>query len=329
MSHTYDHIISLENLLEAWQEFKRGKKQRKDVQDFQLHLMDNIIALHNDLRNKSYKHSSYEYFRITDPKVRDIHKASVRDRLLHHALHRVLYPYFDNKFSFDSYSCRLGKGTHKAVERFKEFAYIESKNHTRTIWVLKCDVRKFFATIDHEILKDILERYISDNDICWLLNQIIDSFEPIKKGTGLPLGNLTSQLLVNIYMDEFDQFVKRKLKIKHYIRFADDFIIFLRDKSDLSTVYRYIVDFLQNELALSIHPDKVFIKTLSSGLDFLGWVHFSDHRILRTTTKRRMMKNLSTCEVDKLPSVRASYLGMLKWGNTNKLRVVANDIIAK
>ena len=312
--HVYDNIISLDNLLEAWKEFKKGKKSRKDVQSFERNLMANIIGLHQDLALKRYKHSDYESFNISDPKPRNIHKAAVRDRLLHHAIYRILYPFFDRVFIHDSYSCRLEKGNHKAINRFREFAYIESKNHTRTIWILKCDIRKFFATIDHVILKNILRRYIPDNDIYWLLGQIIDSFHPIKKGMGLPLGNLTSQLLVNIYMNEFDQFVKRELKIKSYIRFADDFIILSSSKSKLEDSLGSVIEFLDERLKLELHPDKVFIKTVASGLDFLGWVNFTEHRVLRTVTKRKMLKNLSEKSL-------TSYLGMLEWGNAHKLRV--------
>ncbi|HEY4528373.1 MAG TPA: reverse transcriptase/maturase family protein [Candidatus Paceibacterota bacterium] len=270
--------------------------------------MDNIISLHHDLKNKTYKHSSYHAFNISDPKPRNIHKASVRDRLLHHAIYRVLYSYFDKKFISDSYSCRLNKGTHKALERFGYFSIKVSKNHTKQCWVLKCDIKKFFASIDHEVLLYILEKHIEDKDTLWLLERVITSFNP-----GLPLGNLTSQLLVNIYMNEFDQFVKHKLKIKNYIRYTDDFLIFSSNKSELITFIRYIVCFLQKELKLSLHEDKIFIKTLSSGIDFLGWVHFPEHRILRTVTKRRMFRNISE---KSLPS----YLGLLKWGNTYKLR---------
>ncbi len=277
--------------------------------------MTNILSLHNDLKNKAYKHSSYEYFKITDPKPRDIHKASVRDRLLHYAIYRTLYPYFDNKFSWDSYSCRFEKGSHKAINRFRSFAYIESRNHTRTIWILKCDIKKFFASIDHSILLQILERYIGDKEIIWLMERIITSFETTP-GKGLPLGNLTSQLLVNIYMNEFDQFVKHKLKIKYYIRYADDFVILSYNKSLLLDNIRYIVCYLSDKLKLTLHPDKVFIKTLSSGVDFLGWVHFPDHRVIRMITKRRAIKGI---RAGRSNNSLQSYIGLLRHGNSNKL----------
>ena len=278
--------------------------------------MDNILRLHADLTMRTYTHGSYQAFNISDPKPRNIHKASVRDRLLHHAIHRVLYPFFDRIFIADSYSCRLGKGTHKALKRFRVFGDRISKNNTKTCWVLKCDIRKFFANIDHEILLDILAKYIQDPDILWLIRNIISSFET-QPGVGLPLGNLTSQLLVNIYMNEFDQFVKHKLKAKYYIRYADDFVIFSQDKKWLQEIVRYIVLFLHERLCLRLHPDKVFIKTLASGVDFLGWVHFPDHRVLRTSTKRRMLKRL---RMNKKQEVAQSYLGLLRHGNTQKLQ---------
>ena len=182
---------------------------------------------------------------------------------------------------------------------------------------MKCDIKKFFASIDHDILKSILAKHIQDENILWLLNQVIDSY-PIGKtyGVGLPLGNLTSQLLVNIYMNEFDQFVKHKLKVKYYIRYADDFVVLSRDKEYLENVLEQMKEFLSNDLKLTMHPDKVFIKTIASGVDFLGWVHFPKHRVLRTATRRRMFRNLK--ENTKEES-RQSYLGMLSHGDGYKL----------
>jgi len=310
-SPNFKEIISVDNLLSAWKEFIVGKRQRRDVQEFQLHLMDNIFMLLGDLRGKLYKHRNYHAFNISDPKPRNIHKATVRDRLLHHAIYRVLYPYFDKTFIANSYSCRLNKGTHRAMNRFREFAYKVSKNNTKTCWILKCDIKKFFASIDHEILKEILASHIEDEDTVWLLNQVIDSFSP-----GLPLGNLTSQLLVNVYMNEFDQFIKHRLKVKYYIRYADDFVILHNDKNYLKLLLQYIVVYLREELKLDLHPKKISIRTLTSGVDFLGWVHFSDHRVLRTTTKRRMLKNL---ENNQKEQTIQSYLGMLAHGNAKKL----------
>lgn len=290
----------------SWREFLNGKTKRKDVAKFSINLMDNLLLLHDKLLNKTYRHGGYTAFKINDPKPRDIHKASVRDRLLHHAVYRILYPYFDKKFIYDSYSCRKNKGTHKAINRFRDFFYKVSKNNTQTCWVLKCDIKKFFANIDHKILQNIFAKFINDADISWLLGEIINSFkENDKSGVGLPLGNLTSQLFVNIYMNEFDQFVKRKLKIRYYIRYADDFIILDRNKFYLEKIISRIRKFLIKKLHLIIHPRKISIETLSSGIDFLGYVSFSNHRVLRTKTKKRMLTKINQ---ENAPS----YLGLLK-----------------
>ncbi|MBU6388716.1 reverse transcriptase/maturase family protein [Patescibacteria group bacterium] len=280
-------------MLEAWREFVRGKRKRTDVQEFERHLMQNVLDLHQELAADAYQHGGYHHFRIADPKPRDIHKASVCDRLVHHALYRKLYPFFDKTFIADSYSCRLGKGTHKAMNRFQTFARRVSQNDTRTCWVLKCDIRKFFASIDQQILLSIVEGYIPDNRIRALIENIVRSFDSGTTGKGLPLGNLTSQLLVNIYMNELDQFAKHALKAKYYIRYADDFLVLSRDRMHLVETLRYIVVFLHDKLKLQLHPDKVSISTSTSGVDFLGWVHFPDHRVLRTTTKRKMLRALA------------------------------------
>lgn len=315
-SHDFNHIISVESLLAAWQEFIRGKRKRKDVQVFQSAFMDNILELHEDLKSSRYNHGPYEAFKINDPKPRDIHKALVRDRLVHHLLYMFLYPFFDRLFVADSFSCRYGKGTHKAMDRFLYFSQKVSKNNTRTGWILKCDIRKFFASIDHEILKEILAKRILDERLLTIFSSIISSFHSTAPGKGLPLGNLTSQLLVNLYMNEFDQFAKHNLKAKHYIRYADDFVFFHEDRKVLETWLEKIGTFLTSKLKLELHPNKVLIKTLASGVDFLGWVHFPHHRMIRTTTRRRMIKNLS---VNQAPETIASYKGLLAHGNAHRL----------
>ena len=315
--HDYEYIISLENLLEAWKEFARGKRSKNDVQEFELHLMSNIISLNNDLASGFYMHGEYQAFRICDPKPRDIHKASVRDRLLHHAIYRKLYPLFDRTFIADSFSCREQKGTHKALNRFRSFGWKVTKNNTRTCWVLKCDIQKFFASIDHKILLTILSGYIPDRNILWLLKKVIGSFCSTRPGVGLPLGNLTSQLFCNIYMNEFDQFAKHNLKARYYIRYADDFAFLCEDRESLIEKVPVIRNFLQGRLRLTLHPKKLSLKTLASGVDFLGWVHFPNHRVLRTSTKKRMARRIR-----ENPTLQTydSYVGLLKHGNTHKIQ---------
>lgn len=315
LAHSYEDIISIENLLAAWREFVAGKRKKKDVQAFQHALMDNIIELHNELKAGSYKHSEYFAFKINDPKPRDIHKAAVRDRLLHHAIYRRLYPFFDRTWIPDSYSCRNDKGTHRAMDRFRKFAGQVSKNNTRTCWVLKCDIRKFFASIDQRMLLDIVGKHVKDLRTLALIAEVVDSFQSTGPGKGLPLGNLTSQLLVNVYMNEFDQFAKHRLKAVRYIRYADDFVILSESRKTLEALIPRISAFLTQRLALSLHPKKVSIGTLAAGVDFLGWIHFPDHRILRTSTKKRMIRNIA----ERTEARLQSYRGLLGHGNARKL----------
>lgn len=330
-NHSYDDSISIQNLLGAWKEFVNCKRCKIDVSEFARNLLANIRELHQDLENKTYCHGEYHHFKIHDPKLRDIHKALVRDRLLHHAVYRQLYPFFDKTFIFDSYSCRNEKGTHRGFKRFNDFAYRASFRHTKTVWVLKCDIRKFFASIDHQILLDTLGQYIPNKDIMWLMRQIIVSFHSTKESIGLPLGNLTSQLFVNIYLNEFDQFVKHKLKAKWYIRYADDFVILDQDRKLLESILFEINKFLNDELHLNLHPNKVSIKTFASGIDFLGWVHFTNHRILRTTTRKRMFRNIEDKKKkgnpDKLSVTIKSYLSLLSHGDAYKLSLQAVDAL--
>ena len=313
LPHRYEDIISVENILEAWQEFLRGKRNKPDVQIFSLRLMDNIFNLYYELSNYIYKHGGYQQFKINDPKPRIVHKASVRDRLLHHAVHRKLYPFFDKKFIADSYSCRNNRGTHKALNQFRKYCRNISKNNTRQCWILKCDIKKFFVSIDQQMLVEILQKHILDKNIVGLLREIIISFGP----KGLPLGNLTSQLFANVYLNEFDYFVKHKLKIRYYIRYADDFIILADNKKYLVKLLPKIREFLAKELKLLLNEQKVFIKTYASGIDFLGWIHFPYHRQIRTATKRRMIKRLHGCS--KRETIIA-YQGLLGHGNAYKLR---------
>lgn len=188
--------------------------------------------------------------------------------------------------------------------------------------MLKCDIRKFFENIDHAVLLKILGEYIVDKDILILLDKIISSFE-VGSEKGLPLGNLTSQLFVNIYMNKFDQFVKHKIKAKYYIRYADDFVFLSDSKTKLEKYLLSTDEFLKNELKLELHPNKIFIKTIASGIDFLGWINFPYHTVLRAKTKRRMLNRLKK---NAAPESLASYLGLLSHGNTYDLqKQVLND----
>jgi retron-type reverse transcriptase len=329
----FEQIISLENLFLAWREFKEGKHKRPDVCFFEKNLRGNILDLHNKLSDKTYKHSEYVSFYVNDPKLRKIHKAPVRDRVLHHAIFRILYPIFDKLFICDSYSCRVDKGTHRAVKRFNYFARKVGRNNTKACFVLKCDVRKFFDSISQDILTSLIKRKIKDEATDCLIEEVIKSFP-----AGLPLGNITSQLFANIYLNELDKFVKYKIGIKYYLRYCDDFLILDNDKLYLKQLIKRINSFLKNNLGLSLHPGKVVIRRYNRGVDFLGYVGFPQYGVLRTKTKNRMFIKINkkivkfkSGEITKesLNQAIQSYFGALKHCDSHKLKEKVADLIGK
>jgi len=239
----------------------------------------------------------------------------------------VLYPIFDKGFVYDSYSSRSNKGTHKGLERFREFAWSLSRNNTRPVWILKCDIKRFFDSIDHDTLIQLLKKKIKDERLLNLLEGIIRSFS-VKPGKGLPLGNLTSQLFSNVYLNPLDQYMKRTLSLKHYIRYTDDFVVLSRDKQELEDVLVKIKAFLPMRLALEVHPRKISLSRISQGLDFLGFIMFPHHQLVRTKTKQRMFRKLKkrgemyqkgAIGKFELEQSFSSYFGILSHARTRKL----------
>jgi len=312
----------------AWQEFRKGKKKRKDVQEFEFNLEDNIFELYKDLKTKSYCHSNYKSFYIQDPKLRHIHKAVVRDRIVHHLVSKALQEIYDKTFIFDSYSCRIDKGTHRAVKRLEKLAFKTSQNYRRNFYVLKCDIKKFFDSVDHWILIKILEQKIKDKDFLWLIKEIINSFNK-DKNKGIPLGNLTSQYFANIYLNQLDQFIKHQLKIKYYIRYTDDFVILDKDKEFLEKLIIPINNFLKNKLKLFLHPDKITVRKFRQGIDYLGYVSLPYYKVLRVKTKRRMFRKIQKkveefregkISEESLNQTIQSYFGILSHCDSYKLK---------
>ncbi|MDD3481060.1 MAG: reverse transcriptase/maturase family protein [Patescibacteria group bacterium] len=297
---------------------------------FERNLEDNLFELHRKLCDKTYKHGEYISFYITDPKIRHIHKATIQDRIIHHAVYRALYPIFDKSFIFDSYSCRIKKGTHCAIKRFEVFSRKASENYMNSSFVLKCDIRKFFASVDHEILKRLIRNRVKDKNVLWLMDNIIDSFEtktdPLAltgataKNKGIPIGNLTSQLFANIYLNELDQYIKHSLRLKYYIRYCDDFVILSNDEEYLNKIKEDIGRFVSEKLNLRLHKDKVMFRKLYQGIDFLGYITSSRFRVLRTKTKRKMFKRVTSKNI-------SSYLGVLNHCNGRKLEEKIKSMI--
>ncbi len=231
----------------------------------------------------------------------------------------MLYEVFDKTFIFDSYSCRDEKGTHRAFQRLVTLARKVSRNYTTPCWAIKMDIKKFFDSVNHEILLELLTERIADQQLLSLLKQIIRSFEHMP-GKGMPLGNLTSQLFSNVYMDPLDKFVKHKLEVKHYLRYADDFVILSRDPDYLLGCLVEINLFLKEKLKLHIHPNKVSLRKLSQGIDFVGYVALPHHELPRHRTAKRIIKKVKTAGAEEIEKSLPSYLGHLGHANSHKLR---------
>lgn len=325
---SYEVLISPNHLFLAWEEFRRGKTKKPDVQTFARRLEDNVFALHSGLNRKTYRHSTYTSFWVHDPKQRHIHKAPVIDRVVHHLLYTYLYDLFDSTFIYDSYACRKKKGIHKAVDRLEEFVRKISKNYTGPCWVLQFDIQRFFASADHNVLKALLRRRIQDENILWLLDEVIDSFHSeIGYEKGIPLGNLTSQVFANIYLHELDCFMKHTLKVHWYIRYADDGVVVSPSREQLEELIQPIEDFLHKRLALSLHPRKLTIRNLSWGIDFLGYIVLPQYRLPRTKTKNRMLTHISQRIFSPNASqMIQSYLGYLSHADSYELSLTVRNL---
>lgn len=326
----FDDLVSPERLFEAWYEFRKGKTQREDVQEFGRHIERHIFQLHRDLVSGRYRHAPYKSFFVHDPKRRHIRKACVRDRLVHQTLYTTLRQIYEPRFIAAVYSNRLGKGTHRAVDDLRREVRRVSRNLTRPCWTLKCDVKRFYDSVDQQVLLSILKRNIDDERAVKLLQHVIESFHiEGALGKGVPIGNLTSQIFTNIYLNEFDQFVKQNLRIKHYLRFADDCLFLSHRRDELQRLVPRIEDFLSRTLQVSLHPQKIIIRPLQHGIDYLGVVTLPYSRVLRASTRKRMMRKLRerhaalfAGEVLNLASFNQSlqsYLGILSHTDSYRL----------
>ena len=306
----FSDVVAKENLYHAWNDFIRGKRKRHDVSIFAARLADNLDTLHHELISDTYTHGSYEEYVICDPKKRIIHKASVRDRIVHRLLYNALYSYFDRRFIHDSYSCRIGKGTHKARAQFRIYANTVSQNYTKPCFILKFDIKKCFESIDQGVLRHLLSAYIEDKNILNLIVSIIDSFTK-----GLPLGNLTSQLFINIYLHELDYVVKQKINVTYYIRYADDVVVLSDDRQELVLIFWHVNLFLKQTLKLIVH--KISISSLYGGVDMLGEVFFPKYKRLRRSTERRMRRR--DCEGLKKSASRDDVILIMGAGDVTQV----------
>ncbi len=284
----FETICSFENLFDAYLKARKGKRYRNDVLEFSYNLEENLIELSKQLKNGTYEHGGYRKFHVYDQKRRLISSAPFKDRVVHHAICNIIEPMFEKRFISDSFSCRKKKGTHIGAKRLSKFVRAHSNKKT---YVLKCDIRKYFDSMDHEILIELLERKIRDERVMWLLKEVIESSHSCEN-KGIPIGNLTSQLFANIYLNELDYFVKHTLKEKYYCRYVDDFVVLHNSPEKLRKIRSEIKIFLESNLKLKLHPKKQNIISASHGIDFLGYRIFESHRLLRKTNIKRFKKRL-------------------------------------
>ncbi|NMC64259.1 MAG: hypothetical protein GYA55_13935 [SAR324 cluster bacterium] len=327
--HIFDQITSIENIFLSWFSFRRGKRQRLDMQMYERHLEDNLFLLHTDLRSAKYRHGEYSSFTVHDPKCRIIRKATIRDRFVHHLVHEALYTAFDSSFIAQSFSARRGKGTHAAVSALQEGVRRVSCNFTRECWALQCDVCKFYNSVNHVILGALLKRRVLDARMRWLLEEILASYYSDEGCTmGLPIGNVTSQLFGNIYLNELDHFAKHVLKVSYYYRYADNIVLLSAGRRELNGLLPELKEFLREKLNLRFHENEEEIRPLHQGIDFLGYVIRPHHLTLRTSTKKRMFRRLKfrlreaevgTIKAAAIEQSLASYQGLLKHANCFKL----------
>lgn len=312
----------MDNIYLAYRKARKGKSWQDTVKVFEANLEKNIQTIYLSLKNKSFTTSPYTTFTIYEPKPRLVYRLPFNpDRIVQHALMNILEPIWDRMFIYDSYSCRKGKGIHAGSLRTMEFIRKVGKDG----YCLKMDVSKFYPSIDHDILFEIIKKKIKCKDTLWLLYDIIYS---IKGGKGIPIGNYTSQWLGNLYLHELDLFIKQSWKVKYYIRYCDDAIVLHKEKSFLNELAQAISEFLQRKLKLKLKKSVVF--PLKHGIDFLGYRHFPSYKLLRKSTairlKRRFRKLPTLFWQGKINSKQflssvMSALGWLRHCNCYNLKV--------
>lgn len=321
----YQEISSFKNLYKAYKKARKNKTRRVDVQHFTKNLTENLLELQKELEEESYQPQPLQKIVIQDPKTRTIHKASFRDRVVHHAVCNIIAFPFEKQFIHDSYANQKGKGTIKAIKRYEVFARKATKNYTKQAYYFKADIAKYFASINHGILLNILERRIKEKKTIGLINKILKNYD--KKG--MPLGNLTSQFFANVYLHQLDFFIKHRLKVKYYLRYVDDFAILHENKGLLQWYKFRIEDFLQQNLKLVIHPQKCHIKRVKQGITFLGFRIYKKHkRLARKNMKKwqrdwkRLQKEYKEEKItyDKLYEKVEGWCAFAKQANTYKKR---------
>src|SRR3989338_9523664 len=333
----YKQIVAPENIWRAWLEYRKGKRSRTEVRVFERRLEENLLQLIDDLQRGAYRHGPYQKFLVHDPKKRVISAPSIRDHIVHQAIYNVLYPFFDRVFLPSSFSCRTDKGTHLAVKVLSAYLRQQSLNYARDCWILHGDIKKCFNSIEHETLFRLLTARIYCDRTLTLLREIGNSYSTNtgfgESLRGIPLGNLTSQLFINIYMHELDVFVKEKLRVKKYLRYADDFILVFERAEECQKTALLTREFIEKSLRLSFPTTHEHITNLARGFEVLGQRFLPFYRVIKPRTFRRSRHKFklrcqqfakSECDVNALNASWQSVKGMLKYGNNRQRE---NDLL--
>ncbi len=344
LRNIYPTIYEFENLYGAYLNARKNKRYRGDVLEFSAHLEENLIQLQNELIYKTYQVGRYREFYVYEPKKRLIMALQFRDRVVQWSIYRHLNPWFDKQFIYDSYGCREGKGTHRAADRLQYWIRQVSRKEGR-YYYLKLDISKYFYRVDHGALMDILRKKIEDQDLLDILERIIncehtafglpafmDPEDCLREDRlfdkGMPIGNLTSQMFANIYLDQLDQYAKQELRLHYYIRYMDDIIILHKDKRYLREIKDDIEAFLWEKLRLNLNK-KTTIRPISQGVEFVGFRIFATHRKLKKSSVKKIKSRLKyvrsafergEISAESLQATKASYLGAMKHFDSYGLR---------
>jgi retron-type reverse transcriptase len=300
IGNLYDEIISIENLQIADEKARKGKIRSYGVQFHEKNREANLLSLHESLKNQTFKTSNYHIFKIYEPKEREIYRLPYYpDRIVHHAIMNVLEPIWVSLFNNDTYSCIKNRGIHAAAKNVK---FALKRDIAGTRYCLKIDVRKFYPSIDHDILKKVIRRRIKDKSLLWLLDEIIDSVP-----SGVPIGNYLSQYFANIYLAYFDHWLKEEKHVRYYWRYADDIVILAPNKDVLHELLHEMRAYLRDNLKLTVKRNYQVFPVDSRGIDFLGYVFYHSHTLLRKSIKHNLFRRVAKMNKRKIIPTKEQY----------------------
>ncbi len=327
----YCKIYDFKNLECAYKKARRCKRYRDEVLQYSANLEENLLNTQNHLIWKSYHQGEPRMFYVREPKLRLISALPFRDRVVQHAINNIIEPILEKRLYFYSYACRRKKGMHRAAQEVsRTIRNLSFKD--REVWVLKGDIHHYFQSISHAKLKWVLRRVFKDKDLLWLLDLIIDSNH---KDSGIPVGNLTSQLFANLFLDGLDRFIKEILGLKHYVRYMDDFLSISNNRAELEDALQKITIYLREELGLELNPKtQIFKVTPKRGIDFCGYIIWKDHQKVRKSSVYRMRRRIRAYRRGKISRERLlksseSWLGHIQHANTYRIKQKIQEEISR